>query len=66
MKYFDFWSTCAYLIDRHAMKPILDAVLSHVNGWISLKIVAGLNMNPACVPAGLSLVYYVFSVTLLY
>ena len=29
MKYFDFWSTCAYLIDRVAMKEIIDAVAYH-------------------------------------
>ena len=26
IKYFDFWSTCAYLIDRFVMKPIIDNV----------------------------------------
>ena len=47
-KYFDFWSTCAYLIDRYTMKPIVDAVINKTNGWFSLKIIAGIN-NP-CVP----------------
>jgi GR25 family glycosyltransferase involved in LPS biosynthesis len=26
IKFFDFWSTCAYLIDRFVMKPIIDTV----------------------------------------
>jgi GR25 family glycosyltransferase involved in LPS biosynthesis len=48
-KYFDYWSTCAYLIDRVVMKPIIDAVVKFENnGWISLKIVAGI--NSPCVP----------------
>eukprot|EP01031_Cornospumella_fuschlensis_P041254 gene41254-50350_t len=28
---FDFWSTCAYLIDREVMKPIIDTVLRKYN-----------------------------------
>eukprot|EP00128_Syssomonas_multiformis_P015332 Colp12_sorted_trinity150504_noHs@25346 len=48
VKYFDFWSTCAYLIDRVAMKPVIDAVVSEVNGWVQLRVVAGIS-NP-CVP----------------
>lgn len=48
MKYFDFWSTCAYLIDRVVMKPVVDAVIRQVNGWYEFRIVAGIN-NP-CVP----------------
>eukprot|EP01038_Epipyxis_sp_PR26KG_P017215 gene17215-23726_t len=52
IKYLDFWSTCAYLIDRVVMKPVIDAVVNITNAnnrkWIALKIVAGLN-NP-CVP----------------
>jgi GR25 family glycosyltransferase involved in LPS biosynthesis len=51
MKFFDFWSTCAYLIDRVAMKPIIDKVIFDVNGWTSFNIIAGINMNPTCVPA---------------
>lgn len=50
LKYFDFWSTCAYLIDRVVMKPVIDAVMSVENGWNSFKVVAGIN-NP-CVPLG--------------
>ena len=50
-KLFDFWSTCAYLIDRIAIKPIIDSVVFDVNGWTSFKVIAGLNMNPSCVPA---------------
>lgn len=48
VKYFDFWSTCAYLIDRVAMKPVIDAVVTEVNGWVQLKVIAGIS-NP-CVP----------------
>lgn len=48
-KYFDYWSTCAYLIDRITMKPVIDAVVNHEkNGWMSLKIIAGI--NSPCVP----------------
>jgi GR25 family glycosyltransferase involved in LPS biosynthesis len=50
VKYFDFWSTCAYLIDRLAMKPVVDAVVTEYNGWVQLKVIAGIN-NP-CVPRG--------------
>lgn len=46
---FDFWSTCAYLIDRVVMKPVIDAVASYHHGWIDFKIVAGI--NSPCVPA---------------
>lgn len=48
MKFFDFWSTCAYLIDKQVMKPIIDAVAYEHNGWMNFKVVAGIN-NP-CVP----------------
>jgi GR25 family glycosyltransferase involved in LPS biosynthesis len=37
-----FWSTCAYLIDREVMKPIIDKIAYKKNGWINLKIVAGI------------------------
>ena len=48
VKYFDFWSTCAYLIDRIAMKPVIDAVVTETKGWFEFKVIAGIN-NP-CVP----------------
>jgi GR25 family glycosyltransferase involved in LPS biosynthesis len=48
-KYFDYWSTCAYLIDRVVMKPVIDKVLRlEPNGWLDLKIIAGI--NSPCVP----------------
>ncbi len=47
-KFFDFWSTCAYLIDKQVMKPIIDAVAFEHNGWLALKVVAGI--NSPCVP----------------
>jgi GR25 family glycosyltransferase involved in LPS biosynthesis len=37
-----FWSTCAYLINREVMKPIIDRIAYEANGWVNLKIVAGL------------------------
>lgn len=45
---FDFWSTCAYMIDRHVMKEAIDAVITKVNGWMSIKVVAGI--TSPCVP----------------
>lgn len=45
---FDVWSTCAYLIDRVVMRPVIDAVLSVHEGWMDFKIVAGL--GSPCVP----------------
>lgn len=49
LKYFDFWSTCAYLIDRQVMKPVVDAVVRDTGtGWLEFKVIAGIN-NP-CVP----------------
>jgi GR25 family glycosyltransferase involved in LPS biosynthesis len=48
MKYFDYWSTCAYLIDRVTMKEVVDSVAYHHDGWLNFKIIAGIN-NP-CVP----------------
>ncbi|RYY89372.1 hypothetical protein EON63_00815 [archaeon] len=45
---FDFWSTCAYLIDREAMRPVIDAVLRKHNGWWQFKVVAGI--TSPCVP----------------
>lgn len=48
VKFLDFWSTCAYLIDRVTMKPVIDAVVTEINGWTQLKVIAGIN-NP-CVP----------------
>jgi GR25 family glycosyltransferase involved in LPS biosynthesis len=46
---FDFWSTCAYLIDRVKMKEVIDSVIRWQNGWYELRIVAGIS-NP-CVPS---------------
>jgi hypothetical protein len=48
LKYFDFWSTCAYLIDRVVMKAVIDKVVVEKSGWLDFKIIAGFN-NP-CVP----------------
>lgn len=49
-KFFDFWSTCAYMIDKVSMKKIIDSVIFEVNGWTSFSVIAGINMSP-CVPA---------------
>lgn len=48
VKYLDFWSTCAYLIDRIAMKPVIDAIVTETNGWVQFKVIAGI--NSPCVP----------------
>lgn len=46
---FEHWSTCAYLIDRVAMKSVVDAVLKYTDGWLEFKVIAGI--NSPCVPA---------------
>jgi GR25 family glycosyltransferase involved in LPS biosynthesis len=48
VKVFDFWSTCAYLIDRIVMKSAINQVLTIQNGWWAYKVVAGI-VSP-CVP----------------
>jgi GR25 family glycosyltransferase involved in LPS biosynthesis len=35
-----FWSTCAYIIDRAALKPIIDKIAYVDNGWVNLKLAA--------------------------
>lgn len=37
-----FWSTCAYLIHRERLKPIIDKIAYEANGWVNLKVVAGI------------------------
>eukprot|EP01032_Pedospumella_encystans_P010904 gene10904-12723_t len=37
-----FWSTCAYLIDRDVMRPIIDKIAYANKDWVNLKIVAGI------------------------
>lgn len=39
-----FWSTCAYLIDRHVMKPVIDKIAykTRDSSEVHLKIVAGI------------------------
>lgn len=37
-----FWSTCAYLINREVMKPIIDKIAYEDKEWINLKVVAGI------------------------
>jgi GR25 family glycosyltransferase involved in LPS biosynthesis len=51
MKFFDYWSTCAYLIDRFTMRGVIDSVAYKRPGdkLLNFKIIAGIN-NP-CVPA---------------
>ncbi len=41
MNNFDYWSTCAYLIDRVVMKDIVDKVIYEKNGWLNYKLIAG-------------------------
>ena len=45
---FDYWSTCAYLIDRIAMKPVIDAMISYDKGWIKMHVIAGI--KAPCAP----------------
>lgn len=45
---FAFWSTCAYLIDRERLKPILDNVVRKHLGWYRFDIIAGI--TSPCVP----------------
>lgn len=53
LKLFQYWSTCAYLIDRVVMKPIIDKVLivdsSGTPSWFMFKLIAGF-VSP-CTPA---------------
>jgi ABC-type nickel/cobalt efflux system permease component RcnA len=39
----DFWSTCAYLIDRQALKPIIESVVTKETGGgrLTMSIIAG-------------------------
>ena len=37
-----FWSTCAYLINREIMKPIIDKIAYEEKGWINFKVIAGI------------------------
>jgi hypothetical protein len=46
---FNFWSTCAYLIDRVVMKDIIDKVIFERDGWLQFKVIAGI--TTPCVPA---------------
>jgi GR25 family glycosyltransferase involved in LPS biosynthesis len=47
--HWNFFGASAYLIDRVAMKSVIDAIVKDVNGWTSFNIIAGMN-NP-CAPA---------------
>jgi len=48
MNNFDYWSTCAYLIDRVVMKDIVDKVIYEKNGWINFKLIAGKKFCELC------------------
>lgn len=37
-----FWSTCAYLINREVMKPVIDAVIENVKNTYHVRIIAGI------------------------
>ena len=51
-----FWSTCAYLIDREKMKPIIDKVAYARDDWVFIQLVAGIKkpcrpkLTACCVP----------------
>jgi len=47
-RFSDFWSTCAYMIDRELIKPVVDKVVFNVNGWTSFNVIAG--VTSPCVP----------------
>ena len=37
-----YWSTCAYLINKAVMRPIVDAILTTaLSGWMDVKLIAG-------------------------
>jgi len=38
-----YWSTCGYLIDRVVMKPIVDQLVYHKDGWQHFKVIAGIS-----------------------
>jgi len=60
-----FWSTCAYLIDREVMRPIVDAIVNEnkETGWIEVKIIAGMRWeccpkySPCCLDGGKNYTY---------
>eukprot|EP01038_Epipyxis_sp_PR26KG_P010402 gene10402-13971_t len=37
-----FWSTCAYLIDREVLKPIIDNIIFEYKGYKHMRIIAGI------------------------
>jgi len=39
----DFWSTCAFLINKEILAPILDKVFVQKDGWMQFKILAGVD-----------------------
>ena len=41
-EYLKYWSTCAYLINREVMKPIIDAMVYEQDDWQHFKIIAGI------------------------
>ena len=48
---FEFWSTCAYLINREVMRPVIDAVVltKRVPGVMEFKLAAG--VTHPCTPS---------------
>lgn len=39
----DFWSTCAFLINKEILAPILDKIFVEKEGWMQFKILAGVD-----------------------
>ena len=37
-----YWSTCAYLIDREVLKPVIDKIFYQQDGWWNFKVIAGI------------------------
>lgn len=42
-EYLKYWSTCAYLINREVMRPIVNAIAYHQDGWQQFKLIAGIS-----------------------
>lgn len=58
----DFWSTCAFLINKEILAPILDKIFIKKDDWMQFKILAGLTFpcgpqNSLCCPPNQNFVH---------
>ena len=58
----DFWSTCAFLINKEVIAPILNKIFIQKDGWMQFKILAGLTFpcgpqNSMCCPPNQNFVH---------